>query len=309
MDALGCLARAKVNLTLDILSRRPDGFHDISSVVQTLTLADEVYLERRPAARGIRLCAEGDFQVPEGSGNLAYRAAEAYMRALTGMAGTGAGFGAGIRIVKRIPPEAGLGGGSSDAAAVLQLMNEAAGKPFELGGLAEIAAGLGSDVPYLLSGGLAVIEGRGTEMSDLDGGDMEGFGVLLAKPASGLSTAAMYSEWDMRDKPAAGTWQTRTERFIALLRAGDMNGALRCSGNDFDEDAERMLPEISLIKAEILSLGAIASSMSGSGSAVFGIFEDESEAGRAAFKARELFGGAFVEAFKADGRRCVPMIW
>ena len=304
-----CLARAKVNLTLDIMSRRPDGFHDIQSVVQTLSLADEVHLEKIPAAGGIRLCAEGGIRVPEGAGNLACRAAEAFLDALSAGEGKEARFGASIRLVKRIPAEAGLGGGSSDAAAVLQLMNEAAGRPFEVSELGNMAGGLGSDVPYLLDGGLALIEGRGTQASELGGADMSGFGMLLAKPVKGLSTAAMYEAWDMRLRPLGRSREiTRSKRFIGLLGAGDMDGALRCSGNDFDEDAERMLPEIAKIKAAMLTNGALASSLSGSGSSVFGVFESAMEAQRAASTIRELFGGAFVAAVKADGRRGVPMI-
>ncbi len=305
-----CLARAKVNLTLDIKSRRQDGFHDIESIVQTLTLADEVHLKEIPAGEGIRLFSEGDFKVPEGAGNLAYRAAEAFLGALRVKTGGAAGFGVGIRIIKRVPAEAGLGGGSSDAAAVLWLMNEAAGRPFDIAGLENMAAELGSDVPYLLYGGLALIEGRGTEATALDGEGMDECGILLAKPGRGLSTAAMYAAWDMRSKPAAEeAAMTRSARFMDLIRSENIFAALKCSGNDFDEDAECMLPEISGIKAAMLSKGAIASSMSGSGSAVFGVFGCMSEAEKAASAIKEMFGGAFVAAVKADGRRGVPMIW
>lgn len=309
MGRLGCLARAKVNLTLDILSRRPDGFHDIESVVQTLSLADEVHLEKIPAAGGISLRAEGDFRVPEGAGNLAYRGAEAFMEALCARDGRDARFGASLRLVKRVPAEAGLGGGSSDAAAVLHLMNEAAGRPFGMEELAGMAGGLGSDVPYLLSGGLALIEGRGTEAEALDGADMGGLGILLAKPAEGLSTAAMYAAWDMRsERSGKAGGPTRSRRFIGLLGSGDIGGALGCAGNDFEDDAERLLPEIAGIKAAMLSRGASVSSMSGSGSAVFGIFGSLSEAEGAASAIKEMFGGAFVAAVRANGRRGVPMI-
>ncbi len=310
MSGLKCLARAKVNLTLDIVSRRPDGFHDISSIVQTLSLSDEVYLERTSAAEGIRICVEGDFRVPEGAGNLAYQAAETFLGTLEARYGRDACFGAGIRMVKRIPAEAGLGGGSSDAAAVLHLMSEAAGKPFGASELEEMAGEIGSDVPYLLSGGLALIKGRGTETQSLDGTGIEKFGILLAKPREGLSTAAMYAAWDMRGTPAVSADAiNRSGRFLELLGSGDMHGALKCCGNDFDEDAERMLPQIAGMKAAMLSMGAMASSMSGSGSAVFGIFECFSGAERAASAIKEMFGGAFVAAAKADGRRGAPMIW
>lgn len=310
MGALKCLARAKVNITLDILSRRPDGFHDIESVVQTISLSDEVFLEKISATDGIRLFSEGDFLVPEGAGNLAYRAAQAFLGALSAKEGMQALFGAVIRIVKRIPAEAGLGGGSSDAAAVLHLMNEIAGKPFLPAELGDMAGAIGSDVPYLLTGGLALIEGRGTETEALVGPDMGQYGILLAKPEKGLSTAAMYAAWDERPKKAlAAAEMSRSRRFLELLASQDVRGALMCSGNDFDEDAARMLPEVAGMKAAMLSFGAIASSMSGSGSAVFGIFGCLSEAERAASGIREMFGGAFVAAARPDGRRGVPMIW
>lgn len=309
MGQLRCLARAKVNVTLDILSKRPDGFHDIESVVQTLTLADEVQLEMIPVAGGISLSVDGNFRVPEGAANLAYRAAETFIEALYARDGRSAGFGAKLRLVKRVPAEAGLGGGSSDAAAVLHLMNEAAGRPFGTADLVQIASGLGSDVPYLLSGGLALIEGRGTEAEELQGADMGGYGMLLAKPKVGLSTAAMYAAWDARARHfREADGPTRSRRFVSRLSSGDIDGAIGCSGNDFDEDAERMIPEIAGIKAAMLSMGASVSSMSGSGSAVFGFFGCLSEAEDAASKIKEMFGSAFVAAVKADGRRGVPMI-
>ncbi len=178
-------APAKLNLTLEVLGRRGDGYHEIRSVVAKLALADLVYVETGLGGLDVRCDHPG---VPSGPGNLAYSAALKYFEQL------GCGPGARIVISKKIPVAAGLGGGSSDAAAVLRALNAAYGNPLTMDRLQDIAAQVGSDVPLFLAGPLVLVEGRGERLSDLPGATRRN--VLLIHPGGWLSTGVVYRRSD-----------------------------------------------------------------------------------------------------------------
>ncbi len=180
------LAEAKINLGLRIIGRRPDGYHDIRSIFHSISLADSIEIELREGG-GISIEVEGGGGlVPADSTNLAWKAAAAFLDR------TGARTGVSIRIHKRIPAGGGLGGGSSDAACTLRLLRDITGLD---PGLESLARELGSDVPFFLRGGAALVEGRGERITPIPAGD---FRVLILDPGIPSSTARAYADWDMR---------------------------------------------------------------------------------------------------------------
>lgn len=177
-------ARAKLNLGLRVLGRRPDGFHAIRSLFHTVSLHDRLEVSALPGGYGIGLSLSGDTSVPSGKGNIAWKAAHRFLGALEG------NLRVDIRLEKRIPAAAGLGGGSSDAAAVLRALRSITGQD---PGLSSLAAGLGSDVPFFLEGGAAIVTGRGEEIEPVS---PLRFHAVLIHPRIGVSTAWAYRELD-----------------------------------------------------------------------------------------------------------------
>ncbi|MCL1806387.1 MAG: 4-(cytidine 5'-diphospho)-2-C-methyl-D-erythritol kinase [Oscillospiraceae bacterium] len=241
-------APAKINLSLDILAKRDDGYHDLRTVMASVSLCDELTVTLAPCQAG----AERFTAAAEGvkGENLAARAAELFMRS-NGISG----WSADIQIEKRIPVSAGLGGGSSDAAAVLRALN--GWRPMPPEGLAELALNLGSDVPYCLRGGVCLAQGRGEILSPLP--PLPDCWIVLITPPVAVSTAEAFQLWD-------------------TLSPFHQEMA-RMSGNVFE--AVIKLPEIEQIKQILLEAGAAEAMMSGSGSTVFGVFTDETEANKA----------------------------
>jgi 4-diphosphocytidyl-2-C-methyl-D-erythritol kinase len=237
------LAPAKLNLTLDVLGLRPDGFHDIRSILQTVSLFDEVYLTAAP-----RLDVESPIVPPES--DLVYRAAVRF--------GEEVGRTPAVRIavVKKIPIGGGLGGGSSDAAAVLRALNAWYDEPVGPDRLRAMAADLGSDVPFFLVGGTVLAEGRGERLTTLPPIGTTHF--LLVKPPFGLSTREVYERW--RGHAGGGG---HTERFFTSA-AGTWH-----LGNDLMDAAVELRPELGEIVAALRQAGLDAVSMSGSGSTLF----------------------------------------
>jgi 4-diphosphocytidyl-2-C-methyl-D-erythritol kinase len=271
MEWVECKARAKINLTLDILAKRADGYHNIESVMHTLTLGDTIRL-RLIDEPVIRLSIRGHFDVPSGLDNIAWKAAAA-MRALIMASEPGHDFGAEIEIVKEVPPEAGLAGGSADAAAVLCLINKALGGIVKADAMMKLGSTLGADVPFLMNGSMAIARGIGELLEPLLGSAE--LPVAIAKPGRGLSTASMYKAWDCQVHgnygKAAGIG-TKSGDFIGKLNEEGFLEALGHVHNDFEAMAATEIPEIEDLKRRMLNAGAIASSMSGSGTAVYGIF-------------------------------------
>ncbi|MBR2366208.1 MAG: 4-(cytidine 5'-diphospho)-2-C-methyl-D-erythritol kinase [Oscillospiraceae bacterium] len=275
MKEITLRACAKINLTLDVLQKRADGYHDIRSVMQTIDLCDEIGVT---VDAGQWSCSCDGANIPGGEENLAMRAARAFVRAADV-----APNGIAISIKKRIPSQAGLGGGSADAAAVLRALNTLCGEPFTTERLMEIGASVGSDVPFCVLGGAALAEGRGEVLTPIRG--MPDCAYVLLKPAFSASTPALYAALDRQsaiDHPD-------TDGMIEMLSRGDLQGAAGKLGNVFQPVLNADHPVDALCE-KLLRVGALGALMTGSGSVVFGIFPNLSAAESAA---QQLRGGDF----------------
>jgi 4-diphosphocytidyl-2-C-methyl-D-erythritol kinase len=249
-------ARAKINLDLRILGRRADGYHELRTVLQTLALHDTLVFEARP--RGFELAGDPR-HMPLDRTNLAWRAADALWRQARRR---GPSPGARVTIRKRIPARAGLGGGSSDAAATLAGLNRLWRLGLDVRELMTVAARLGSDVPFFLMGGSALGLGRGEWLYPLI--DPPRAEVVLVVPPFGVATSEAY-EWYRQD--------------LARPAVDARNGS---TGNDLEAPVAARHPEIGLAKRRLHRAGAAMAQMSGSGSAVFGLFSDVPTADAAA---------------------------
>lgn len=254
-------ARAKLNLGLKVLGRRPDGFHDIAGIFQTLDLAD--VLEFRPAARDRLTCT--DPTLSTGDDNLVCRAVVAFRAAVPSLRPVH------VRLDKRIPRGAGLGGGSADAAATLVGLNRLSGRPLAPASLAELGLALGSDVPFALMGGTARVGGRGEHLEPLawDGPRPQ---YVLACPGEQVSTAWAYGQLDLD----ALTGPSPYRSFLNSLRGGrvDGSGLLQVLENDFQPLVEGAKPIVAELSSQLRRLGAHVCSMTGTGSTVYGVFDD-----------------------------------
>ena len=251
-------AYAKVNLTLDVLGKRPDGYHDLKSVMQTISLRDDVEID---VGTGKPWCLKCDKEeIPTDSRNLAWKAAEVFFGAVKKDPD-----GLEIRITKRIPSEAGLGGGSADAAAVLRALNRHYGEPFSIGALAELGASVGSDVPFCTMCGTAVVEGRGDRLRKLP--DIPDCIFVVCKPDFSSSTPELYRKLDEKEI-AKHPDHVAMERAIL---AGDLGGIAQNLYNVFDPVVTQEHLELNYIKSIFNSYGSVGQQMTGSGSAVFAI--------------------------------------
>ena len=254
-------AFAKLNLTLDILGKREDGYHDLRMVMQSITLADTLILEEN-RGEGLRVSANLRF-LPTGEKNLAAAAAlrfwEALGRELEDL---------DIRIEKRIPVCAGMAGGSSDAAAVLRALNQRAGEPFSPKELARLGERVGSDVPYCVLGGTALAEGRGEVLTPLP--PLPRCWVVACKPDFPISTPELFTQADrvkLRRRPD-------TAGLVAALEAGDLGGVARRMYNVFEDVLPaRLYTRVAEIKNILIQCGALGANMSGSGPTAFGLFD------------------------------------
>ena len=276
------LAHAKLNLTLDVLGSRPDGYHDLRMIMQSIALADAVTLKRREPA-GVRVYTNLHF-LPGDEKNLAAQAALRYWEALGKEP-----WGLEITIDKRIPVCAGMAGGSSDGAAVLRALNAMEGEPMSPLELARVGERVGSDVPYCVLGGTALAEGRGEVLTPLP--SLPKCWVVLCKPEFSISTPALFAKIDsvrLRCRPD-------TRGVIAALEAGDLTGVARRMYNVFEDVLQpRRLAEINEIKSALIDCGALGASMSGSGPSVFGLFEDGARAQDACSRLRESYRDVFL---------------
>jgi 4-diphosphocytidyl-2-C-methyl-D-erythritol kinase len=302
MSAAGSVrleAPAKINLDLRILGRRPDGYHELATVFQAVALHDVVTVT--PSRGALRLAGDSS-KMPLDASNLAWRAADALWRA----AGrSGSPHGARIRIVKRIPAQAGLGGGSSDAAAALVGLNRVWRLGLPRVDLVAIASGLGADVAFFLVGGTALGLGRGDRLVPLP--DLPPLPVVLAWPDRGVSTAAAYS-WVT--PPKSGTVPTsHGNRGLSPNVAGEegipnilgmLAGRFAELRNDLEGPVESHRPDVARLRQALAASGALVARMSGSGSACFGLFGSEAPAARAARRLRA--GGWHAVATRTIGR-------
>jgi 4-diphosphocytidyl-2-C-methyl-D-erythritol kinase len=259
-------AYAKVNLDLRVLGTRSDGYHELRTVFQSVALYDSLLCVAAPGAFALKCRTAA---VPLDDTNLVWKAAGALWTAL---GRPGEPRDATVTIKKHIPVQAGLGGGSANAAAALQALGRLwGGAPLSL--LRDVAAGLGADVPYFLSGGTALGLGRGEEIYPLV--DLPTHWVVIVQPPYGISTAEAYA-WYEEDR-AAGHREPREVQILPVpwpTRAAQMI-------NDLEPPVVRRHPEIGALKGLLRESGAVAAAMSGSGSAVFGLFRSHSTAARA----------------------------
>lgn len=254
-------AFAKLNLTLDVLGKREDGYHDLKSVMQAISVRDDVEIDIGTGKPWCMSCtAEG---IPCDERNLAWKAAKVYLDAMK--------FdpdGLEIRITKRIPSEAGMGGGSADAAAVLRALNRHYGNPLSILALAELGAQVGSDVPFCVLCGTAEVTGRGEKLRKLP--DMPDCIFVICKPHFASSTPELYQKIDEK---AIGQRPDHSAMESALL-SGDIKAVAGNLWNVFDPIVTEEHLELNYIKSIFNTYGAIGYQMTGSGSAVFGIVEN-----------------------------------
>jgi 4-diphosphocytidyl-2-C-methyl-D-erythritol kinase len=270
MKSVRVPAYAKVNLRLDVLGRRADGYHELRTIFQAISLHDTLVLETRREP-GIDLCIAGNSELAAAPGpeNLVYRAIEGLSREL--------GLKQGVRAVltKRIPVGRGLGGGSSDAAAALLGLLRLTDKRIDAARLLEIASGLGADVPFFLHGGRALGIGRGDEIYPLP--DVPRRHVVVVSPHDiAVPTKDAY-KW-LSEELTNVDVPTKLVRFCALCWS-PQGGVL---SNDFEAAVFPRFPRLAAIKRELLQQGAAEASLAGSGSAVFGIYQHPAKARRAA---------------------------
>lgn len=277
-------AYAKLNLTLDVLGKRPDGYHDLKMVMQTITLTDDLSLARN-GCQELRVRSNLHF-LPSGEKNLAAKAAVCFYRALGREP-----LGLDITLTKRIPVCAGMAGGSSDAAAVLRMLNELEGKPFTRSELAVVGEQVGSDVPYCVLGGTALAEGRGEILTALP--PLPACWVVACKPDFSISTPELFARIDncrVRRHPD-------TDGVLAALAAGDLAGVARRMYNVFEDVLpERQGDRVAEIKNVLIQKGALGANMSGTGPTAFGLFAEE----KGAREAADLLSERYQETFLAS---------
>ena len=265
MDRLTKRANAKINLTLDLTSVLPDGYHAIHTVMQSVSLCDDVTVALTQTEGVAFFCDAPD--VPTDERNTAYRAALLFCSEL------GVTPFLRIGVCKRIPRQAGLGGGSADAAAVLRALNEIYGAPIPERRLLELALRIGADVPFCAVGGAALCLNKGEIMAPLPPFQAS---VLLVKPGTGVSTAEAYRRFDEEAAPL----RPNNDAALFSFAQGDYRTGLRSALNVFEQVTD--VPGGDAIKETLLRSGAYHAAMSGSGSAYFGIFDTAEAADRAA---------------------------
>lgn len=254
-------AYAKLNLTLDVLGKREDGYHDLQSVMQTISIRDDVEIDIGTGKPWKLQCSvEG---IPTDERNLAWKAAKVYCETMKKDPD-----GIEIRILKRIPSGAGMGGGSADAAAVLRALNRHYGNPLSIFALAELGAQVGSDVPFCVLCGTAMVEGRGERLRKLP--DMPDCIFVVVKPDFSVSTPELYKKID---SVAIGKRPDNKAMESALL-AGNLEKVVENIYNVFDSVVTEDHLELNYIKSLLHQYGAAGYQMTGSGSAVFAVVSE-----------------------------------
>lgn len=262
-------AHAKINLNLAVLGTRPDGYHELRTVFQSLALHDTLRFE--PDSRGLTVaCATPG--VPLDDRNLAWKAARLVWQA----AGRGGEPLGRVRIVKRIPVQGGLGGGSANGAAALVGWNQLWETRLPAAALVDLAGRLGADVPFFLSAGTALGVGRGDDIRPLD--DAPARFVVLVMPSFGVSTPQAFEWWDGEAERGAT---------VAAAGGGAAGADLAAVFNDLEAPVARRHPELAEIRERLAGAGAAAAAMTGSGSTVFGLFAGQAPAARAAAALRD----------------------
>lgn len=282
----------KVNLLLNILGKRPDGFHELETVMQPIPLQDELRFERRSEPGIVLTCSHPE--LPTDSRNLVYRAAELFLKT------TGISEGARIHLEKRIPLAAGLGGGSANAAGTLRGLVDLFGAPVSAEALQTMASQLGSDVPFFLQDGPALATGRGEKITPLKPfAALRGAWILLIHPGFGVSTPWAYQA--LAEFPDALTGRPeRTGQLLEVLTHGQLHDLAPHLYNTLERPVLRKYPVLALYQEFLREGGAAATLMSGSGSTTFGLLPNE-QTGRNLLK-------VFPERFGTEPwTACLPL--
>lgn len=285
-------AHAKLNLGLQILGRRPDGYHEIRTVLQSISLHDAVTLT--PGGDGVTVQCD-DPRVPEGEANICHRASRTFLER------AGIDDAVTVRISKRIPAGAGLGGASADAAATLVGLSETYSDREAPEIVEQIAPQIGADVPFCLAGGTALATGIGEHTEPLERNCPLWF--VIAKPPRDVGTAWAYG---LADRAGAGEYSAEDDLRRGLAR-GDAALVAQSLGNAFWEPVATELPELRGIRERLMAIGALGTTLTGSGSAVYGLFPSANSAERAALElaAADAARIAFVTVARAVPRGVV----
>ncbi|NNU85157.1 4-(cytidine 5'-diphospho)-2-C-methyl-D-erythritol kinase [Geobacillus sp. BMUD] len=259
---LSIKAPAKINLSLDVLYKRPDGYHEVKMVMTTIDLADRIELVALPEEDAIRIVSQNRF-VPDDCRNLAYQAAKLLKETFSIRQGVA------ISITKHIPVAAGLAGGSSDAAATLRGLNKLWQLGLTMDELAELGAKIGSDVAFCVYGGTALATGRGEIITPI--ASPPPCWVVLAKPPIGVSTAEVYRNLELERVS-----HPDVDAMVSAIERQDYAAICRLVGNVLEEVTLKKYPEVAHIKEQMKRFGADAVLMSGSGPTVFGLIEHDS---------------------------------
>ena len=269
-----CKAYAKINITLDILGKRNDGYHELEMIMQNVSLHDNITAEKTD---GEIFVSSNSGIIPKGEKNIAYKAAE-YMIKKYGIKG-----GVKIYIEKNIPVGAGLAGGSTDAAAAIKAVKSLYNLKLTEEEMEECAAQIGSDVPFCINGKTSLATGRGTELKAIS--PMPKMYIVLAKPSFGVSTAFVYKNYKAENVEK----RPDTKAVIKAIEKGDTKEIAKGLCNVLESVTAKKYDDIEKIKESLKAFGAENAIMSGSGPTVFGIFEDKNTADKAAEKIIEKF--------------------
>lgn len=261
MNSLSVYTSAKINLSLDVTGKLPNGYHTIESVFQTIGIYDTIHIELFGENNISLECSSPE--IPCNEKNIAYKAVTLFKEM------SGIDFGCKIKIEKHIPSQAGLGGGSSDGACVFYILNKLLETNYKLSDMLPYAAKLGADVPFFLMGGTAYAEGIGEKLTPLN--DCSGKIMLIAKGSAGISTPQAYKNIDMLENPV----HPQTKKLLESIKSKDKN-LYKYYANIFEQAG---VPEdVNIIKNTMMNNYALCSVMTGSGSAVFGQFENTEHA-------------------------------
>lgn len=272
-------ANAKINLSLDVLRRRSDGYHEVELIYNETELHDVVTVCLTEDGEIKLTCS--DPTLPNDGGNIAYRAAKMILDKVK------SNFGAEIALEKNIPHGAGLGGGSADAAAVLKGINTLLGEPLGKNELMRLGASLGADVPFCILGGCALGEGIGEILTPLP--PIEGLIYVIVKPEESISTAYVYNNLDLTERSERLSVKNTAE----AIKNGDFEAVFASAGNVMESVTTRTVTVVLDIKRALYDSGARLALMSGSGTAVFGVFEDK-ETAEAAARSAEKYGTVYL---------------
>ncbi len=284
-------APGKVNLTLDILGRRPDGYHEMEMLMHAVGLENTVCIIERQES-GIRLSCSNP-AVPTGEKNLACQAAKAFFGAL------GREWGIEIQVEKRVPMEAGMAGGSADAAGVLVGLNALAGRPFSAEQLCQIGLRLGADLPFCLLGGAGLVRGIGEKITPLP--PLKKGWLVIAKPERGMKTGSCFAAYDALKTVR----HPKTDQALQAFCREDLPALGALLENVLEQAV--FLPEVQDLRRQMCQNGALGSRMTGSGTAVFGLFAEKKPALRCARQLYQRGGSVFVVRPVAYGPRILRL--